>query len=434
MAVQFKWPYWGIIIPCLLIGGIGYGSHYFVFSRHLSKQCQIGFEVTLSILWISYIMAIFTDPGRVPENFQPRTGEWKRWCKKCAKYKPERTHHCKQCNRCVLKMDHHCPWTYSCVGHENMGHFVRFLFWILVNTGYVAIELSKRVIQYYEDRNLPSYLIDKKEMAAVIVLLPVDFFIFISIVILYMRCMINWVFKGMTQIETWELERIDSQFHTERMWLQIRKNYFKLHGKQMPQLVSWNKHARFYEVDEEGGEGEEQEEEINNYNETSNSNTPTTTPTNNNYDNDDNDDRNDNEEIVPKHFSSDDLIFPYDLGIFQNCYHTFNHPWWWIIPFAKPPQRGYYFDKNEFADDDQLGLPWPPDGGNSEFQPDPDIDLDQLTEVELRDLSSLRRRLDPRTKLKRSEWMNDMGETLDDFGVDLEAEDTEHDDLISNQH
>lgn len=374
---------------------VAYGSHYFVFRTNLSRTEQIIYEVYVCIVWLSYYLAIVVDPGSPPQNFTPKAGEWRRWCKKCQNYKPERSHHCKTCNKCVLKMDHHCPWTYNCVGHGNFPHFLRFLIFLVVGMTYVLFQLGKQVLHYYDNSKLPSYLIDKKEMCAVIFLLPVTFFVFVTIIILFVRCMINWLFRGMTQIEVWEMERIDSQFHTERLWLQIRKNYFKLHGKEMPHLVSWNRTTRYYEVDE----------------------------------NSNNDNSNEN-NIVPKDFTSDDIVFPYDLGVLSNIINACGYPWMWLLPWGNPRENGYHFQKNEFMEDDQLGLPWPPDGGHQESMAPVDDDFD-ISDSELQDMPSLRRRLDPRNNMTRSEWMNDLGETLDDFGVDLEAEDMEHDELVS---
>lgn len=379
----------------MLIATIAYGSHYFIFRTNLTNTEQILYEIYVCNVWVSYYLAIAVDPGSPPKNFTPKAGEWRRWCKKCQNYKPERTHHCKTCNKCVLKMDHHCPWTYNCVGHGNLPHFLRFLLFLIVGMVYVLFQLGKRVLHYYDNSDLPSYLIDKKEMFAVIFLLPVTFFVFVTIVVLFVRCMINLLFRGMTQIEVWEMERIDSQFHTERLWLQIRKNYFKLHGKEMPHLVSWNRTTRYYEVDESSR----------------------------------NDNSNEN-NIVPKDFTSDDIVFPYDLGVLSNMINACGYPWMWLLPWGGPRENGYHFQKNEFMDDDQLGLPWPPDGGHQETTAPVENDV-EISDTELQDLPSLRRRLDPRNNMTRSEWMNDLGETLDDFGVDLEAEDIEHDDLVS---
>jgi len=108
-------------------------------------------------------MSVFVDPGRVPEWYarleMERQGmhvpskvmmlddvDYKmlaedakggsiekkldgsgRWCRKCVKVKPDRTHHCRVCNRCVLKMDHHCPWINNCVGYYNYKYFYLFI-------------------------------------------------------------------------------------------------------------------------------------------------------------------------------------------------------------------------------------------------------------------------------------------------------------------
>ena len=50
------------------------------------------------------------------------TGEV-RCCVRCARLKPDRSHHCRLCNTCVLKMDHHCPWIANCVGYANYKYF-----------------------------------------------------------------------------------------------------------------------------------------------------------------------------------------------------------------------------------------------------------------------------------------------------------------------
>lgn len=377
---------------------------------------QIWFQVYLTMIWISYVIAIYKNPGQPPKDFTPKQGEWKRWCKKCNNFKPERTHHCKTCNHCVLKMDHHCAWTNNCVGHGNLPHFLRFLIWIIVSTTIVLVELSKRVLQYYADRSLPAYLVSKKEMFVVLFLLPIDLFVWVSIIILLGRCLINLMFKGMTQIEVWEKERIEQQFYSERMWSRIRNNYFTLHNKEMPELTSWNRSSRYYEelaqredeLEDSTASPELQEEQITQLM------------------------QEEETSLVPKDYTIDDLIFPYDLGVWSNLINSCGYPWMWGFPWGNARENGYNFRKSEDVEEDQLNLPWPPDGGHQEVTSeslDDNINdlVDQETNtVRLEDLAILRRRLDPRLNMTRSQWMNDLGETLDDFGVDVEAEDPEH--------
>lgn len=374
----------------------------------MSLHEQLWYEASITTLWISYVLAIVVKPGSPPRNFSPKAGEWRRWCKKCQNYKPERCHHCKTCGVCVLKMDHHCPWTNNCVGHRNFPHFIRFLVLVICNTAFVMIKLCERVGQYYEDRNLPSYLVDKTEMFFVILLLPIDIFVLLTVFILFIRCITNFIFKGMTQIEIWEMERIESQIYTERLWLQIRKNYESLHGKPMPQLSLWNRTARFYET--EASEPDSDAASVSDPIENSAAA--------------------ESHSIVPQDFTVDDIVFPYDLGIWQNTIACCGYPWSWFLPWRGPPSSGIHYKKNEYMDDDELSLPWPPDGGHQEALLTPREDPD-ISAADLRNLADLRRRLDPRQHMSRAEWTNDLGETLDDFGVDLDAEDTEHDHLIA---
>ncbi|KAL6450464.1 PFA4 Palmitoyltransferase PFA4 [Candida maltosa Xu316] len=377
MTVQLQWPILGVIIPCIIIATLAYGSHYFILRHHLSYREQIIYEFYATMIWISYAFAIFTNPGTPPKNYKPTPHEWTRFCKKCNNYKPPRTHHCKTCNQCVLGMDHHCPWTLNCVGHGNLPHFMRFLAWVIWGTGYLFVQLCKRIMQYYEESNLPGYLFDKWELTAVIALTPLDFFVFASISVLFIRCLIN-ICKGMTQIEIWEWERLETQWYSERLWTMIRNNYEKLHNKKFPKLTTW---TRSYHSEEE-----QQEEE-------------------------------DEESVIPKNFTMDDLIFPYDLGFWKNLTNALGYPYVWLIPFAGPGTNGYSPEiSKEYQEDDQLNLPWPPDGVRQQ-----EITVTRDNDEELRNIKNyreLRKRLDPRINDKRENFVNDMGERLVDFGVD----------------
>ncbi|OBA19654.1 zf-DHHC-domain-containing protein [Metschnikowia bicuspidata var. bicuspidata NRRL YB-4993] len=378
---EFRWPMLGIIIPCALIATIGYGSHFFIFSNHMSKRAQICYQVYVTMVWVSYILAIWKRPGTGPKSYVPPPSRWKRWCNKCNNFKPERAHHCRKCNVCVLQMDHHCPWTNNCVGNGNTPHFIRFLVWVIFATGLTLWELLKRAVGFWNDMHLPAYLIRKSELTAVILLVPLDAFVFFAVFVLFIKCILHLA-SGKTQIEVWESERIESQFHTERLWLKIRNNFKMVHNKEMPTLSSWNPTAAMYD----SLELRDIHNEV-------------------------------DEPIVPQNFAPDDLIFPYDLGIYQNLKNALGQPWTWVLPWGNALGDGVKFKQND--DDDQLNLPWPPDGGNVEFTGR------KLSDEELRKIGNvavIKKLLDHRSNMSRNMWFNDWGEALGDYGVDVEAE------------
>ncbi|GER28593.1 DHHC-type zinc finger family protein [Striga asiatica] len=66
---------------------------------------------------------------------------FRRYCQKCALYKPPRAHHCRICNRCVLRMDHHCVWMNNCVGHANYKIFFVFVLYAVISCIYSLVLL-----------------------------------------------------------------------------------------------------------------------------------------------------------------------------------------------------------------------------------------------------------------------------------------------------
>ncbi|RUS74329.1 hypothetical protein EGW08_017920 [Elysia chlorotica] len=79
-------------------------------------------------------------PSTLGQNFQKREElqrrlvktdknglEWK-FCDKCQRYKPPRTHHCDVCRACILRRDHHCFLIGTCIGHFNQRYFIPFCF------------------------------------------------------------------------------------------------------------------------------------------------------------------------------------------------------------------------------------------------------------------------------------------------------------------
>lgn len=118
----------------------------FEHHRQAAYLCTIIiFSVVFGLLQLSFVRAVFTNAGRIPEiflasnlaevnsrySFHERDNNGNvRKCKKCSKIKPDRTHHCSRCDSCVLKMDHHCPFLANCIGFRNYKFFCLTLLWI----------------------------------------------------------------------------------------------------------------------------------------------------------------------------------------------------------------------------------------------------------------------------------------------------------------
>jgi hypothetical protein len=110
--------------------------------------------LTLIGLWIvfnlffNYLRAMIIGPGYSPTEVSLETkalladdpqlepGHSHRFCAKCNRIKPMRSHHCSICRKCVLKMDHHCPWVNNCIGWRNMRHFLLFLVYLWAGSGF----------------------------------------------------------------------------------------------------------------------------------------------------------------------------------------------------------------------------------------------------------------------------------------------------------
>lgn len=149
-----------VIVVSLTIVYI-YFSTVFVFMDKWFGVCSspgimngIVFTAVAVMCIYNYVLAMFTDPGRVPPSFAPdiedsdhpiheikRKGGDLRYCKKCSLYKPPRSHHCRICKRCVLRMDHHCVWMNNCVGHANYKVFFVFVIYALLACIYSLILL-----------------------------------------------------------------------------------------------------------------------------------------------------------------------------------------------------------------------------------------------------------------------------------------------------
>ncbi|CUS21722.1 LAQU0S03e09186g1_1 [Lachancea quebecensis] len=376
MPVELKWPWLGIAIPSFLIAYIGYSSHYFILQNFASRRQQLWFEFSLTLIWISYALAIFTNPGRPPPNFEPLTHQWKNYCKKCDTYKPERAHHCKTCKQCVLVMDHHCPWTMNCVGHKNFPHFMRFLTWIVLTTSYLGILLMQRVLEHWASRNSRKFVYTS-ELCLLFINAPLNTFILITVLLLAFRCMKNQFLNGMTQIESWEKDRIENLFMNKRLVPQLIKNLKEIHPGDA--------------IDEGSAK----------------------------------------RLLSSKRLLLEDIVnFPYDLDVFENAKLSMGPTCSWCLPWGKPYGEGTRFAVNELSDydataaieDKLLSLPWPPDGGRQTSQRSADVSSAFETHISGGESALRKISFDSRTNLPRAQWYNEWGENLSDFGVDVDAE------------
>ncbi|CAN6608389.1 palmitoyltransferase Pfa4p [Trichomonascus vanleenenianus] len=340
--IELSWPLLGVVVPSILITVGGYGTYFFILVPHHSSPYQLVLlQFMLTMTWISYAMAILKKPGSPPPNFAPEENELRRWCVKCNNYKPDRAHHCRRCQTCVLKMDHHCPWTYNCVGHSNMPHFIRFLLWVDISCSYGLYHLIKRAIDLYQSRRLPAYMVPKSEIVMTVILTPLVFFILFSVGLLTLRVFTN-IINGMSQIEQWESERVASL---------VRRG------------------------------------------------------------------------LAPR------VEFPYDNDPWTNLLDAWGDPWTWFLPWGKPRGDGLHFAKNE-----EDGI-WPPDHTDYDRPVNYGVrheatlsasSVDRLDTPATHRYNSTvpdwRRSIRTESDFYRSDqWHNYEGETIADFGVDIDT-------------
>lgn len=371
MAIEFKNPWLGVIIPSGLISFIHLTMTYLMYwDSYFSFNKLIIFNGSVLMIYYSYYLAIVTPAGSPSTSFEPNRlefrREWIKYCSKCQNYKPERTHHCRRCGKCILKMDHHCPWTNNCIGYNNTPHFFRFLSWVISVVGFGFYYTIGRLIRYYKSWDLPAYLFQPKIFTIIMVDFILNGFVLLTVGILFIRTFMQLI-ENKTTIEDWELDRIQDNFFDDNFWLKIRENYKKFNNNDdLPSLTSWKVNYRVLKKSSN----------------------------------------------VPNNFSFDDFIFPYDLGSWSlNFVDAMGPIYLSLLPWSKPRGNGMKFSIDAL-DEDQIKLPFPPDGS----------DYDPINSIDTNNNKVYRVERDDDNETVINKWSNYLGETLDDFGVDLETE------------
>lgn len=328
-------------------------------------------------------MAIFTNPGLPPRQNNKDILQKDRYCHKCQNWKPERSHHCKTCKQCVLMMDHHCPWTLNCVGYKNFPHFIRFLLWIIISTSQLNWYFIQRIIFIWNHRFAINTTFHKSEFIALTILTPFNLFIWCTISLLILRCLNNQVLNGRTQIESWEMDRLESLFYRDKL---------------LPIMIDqiW----KFYPDEDNTTKRHEANKLI---------------------------DRRQRRKI-----SFDSIVnFPYDVNVIVNYTQSLGSIWLLLWPWGQPSGDGVHFIKNDIAqyepnssiEDILLSLPWPPDGGRKQINIETGIEESiEDGEFVIRKRNHVSNDKLHNNTITRTQWENQWGEQLGDFGVDIDEE------------
>ncbi|CDO93004.1 unnamed protein product [Kluyveromyces dobzhanskii CBS 2104] len=179
----------------------------------------------------------------------------------------------------------------------------------------------------------------------------------------------------MTQIESWEMDRIRSLHYKKQLLPQLIDNLTEIRPEVIPR----------------------KQQEI-------------------------------NKLLSKRHVNLEAFVnFPYDINPWANAVNQLG-PWYlWLWPFSSPSTTGSSFPKNDFAvfdastciEDTLMSLPWPPDGYRHNKRT---AGSSLETAVSGGEQAIRHAHIDPRDKLDRNSWYNDWGEELSDFGVDTELE------------
>ena len=114
------------------------------------------FHIGLVLMLLAYFMAMFTDPGTPPEEWQRQMqtavaqGQTIAVCRRSGLYKPPRSHFDSVTQRLTLNMDHFCPWIVNTVGFYNRKFFMLFLVYTNLTLAIALITLASLLAQSWD--------------------------------------------------------------------------------------------------------------------------------------------------------------------------------------------------------------------------------------------------------------------------------------------
>lgn len=204
------------------------------------------------------------------------------------------------------------------------------------------------------------------------------FFVLLTITILFLRCLFNQILNGRSQIESWDMDRLESLFNSGRLTQKLIDNTWRIYPE-----------SRSFQNKKDA-----------------------------------------EEHLTKKRPRFDELVnFPYDFDLYTNALLYLGPIHLWLWPYGVPKGDGNNFPKNDISkyeansslEDHILSLPWPPDGGKTNT-----VFNHGSSTIEMRNESGeqlIRTRLPQNGRhASREKWYNDWGESLDDFGVDVDME------------
>ena len=165
-----------------------------------------------------------------------------RWCKKCNRWKPPRSHHCSVMGTCVLKMDHYCVWMGNTIGLLNYKSFVLFLFWTFVGCALSAVLLFKPSVRFIRGETGalgPTASVERVVGGILGFIAFVFTAAFTAALIGFLIMHGSLIARNMTTIEAYEKRKVEPWPWNTGSWRENASQVFGGSGGSLPGLRRW---------------------------------------------------------------------------------------------------------------------------------------------------------------------------------------------------